>query len=252
MSMTNTISPEQLAANRANSQHSTGPRTPEGRARSSQNACKHGFTASTFSVIRLEDLDEIANLKSDLVSVYQPVNSQELFALERIAIAQQTILRAARLESGLFATCFNDGLDSLGQLIPVPQDLAQGIEVTRAQNRNYLVADGFHRMTRSSPSTWTLFLRYQAQAERNYRRAIEEFERLKALRPVLPNEPISTPDPEPAPEPEPDEAQPIQADPRSSAFIGDPHPEAPSSPNPDPATPHSDAILTDLCERKSQ
>ena len=33
-----------------------------------------------------------------------------------------------------------------------------------------------------------MFLRYQAQAERNYRRAVEEFERLKALRPDLPPE----------------------------------------------------------------
>jgi hypothetical protein len=67
------------------------------------------------------------------------------------------------------------------------------IEVTRAQNRNYLLGDGFHRMARES----TLLLRYQAQAERHYRRAIEEFERLKALREELPNEPITEPDLEP-------------------------------------------------------
>jgi hypothetical protein len=31
-------------------------------------------------------------------------------------------------------------------------------------------------------------LRYQAHAERHYRRALEEFERLKKLRPEMPNE----------------------------------------------------------------
>jgi hypothetical protein len=36
-----------------------------------------------------------------------------------------------------------------------------------------------------------LFLRYKVQTERLYRRAIEDFERLKALRHELPNEPIS-------------------------------------------------------------
>ena len=35
----------QLAANAANAQHSTGPRTSEGKNRSSQNASKHGLTA---------------------------------------------------------------------------------------------------------------------------------------------------------------------------------------------------------------
>jgi len=34
----------------------------------------------------------------------------------------------------------------------------------------------------SQGNTWSLFLRYQAQAERHYRRAVEEFDRLKALR----------------------------------------------------------------------
>ena len=50
------VSPKRLAANRANAAKSTGPRTPQGKAHSSQNARKHIFTASTFAVVRLEDL----------------------------------------------------------------------------------------------------------------------------------------------------------------------------------------------------
>jgi len=46
-------------------------------------------------------------------------------------------------------------------------------------------------------NSWSLFLRYQAQTERHYRRAVEEFERVRALTPEsrapsqqnLPNEP---------------------------------------------------------------
>jgi hypothetical protein len=206
-----TVSEEQLNANRLNARKSTGPRTPQGKARSAQNSRKHGFTASTFAVVRLEDLQEVAHLQADLVGVYQPVNSQELFALERIALAQQAILRAARLESGLFTTCLNESLDSSGNsIIPMSRELAGDgdIEITQAQNRNYALAEGFHRMVRQSNS-WSLLLRYQAQAERHYRRAIEEFERLKALRPglsdeppeelpeELPNEPISESQTEP-------------------------------------------------------
>ncbi len=66
----------------------SGPRTPQGKARSSQNARKHCFTASTFAVVRLEDLDEIAHLRADLIAVYQPVNSQEFFAIERLALTR--------------------------------------------------------------------------------------------------------------------------------------------------------------------
>jgi hypothetical protein len=61
---------------------------------------------------------------------------------------------------------------------------------TQAQERNFHLADGFHRLITQSNS-FALLLRYQAQAERQYRRAIEEFDRLKALREELRNEPNS-------------------------------------------------------------
>lgn len=192
------VSAKRLAANRANATRSTGPVTPEGKARSSRNAIKHGFTASTFAVVRLEDFQEVAHLKADLVAVYQPVNSQEMFALERMALAQQAILRAARLEAGLFTSGFNEFFDPAGgvALLMNPEFVGDGdIEIARAQNRNFAFAEGFQRMVHRS-NAWTLFLRYQAQAERHYRRALEEFERLKALRSQLPNEPVSESQPQ--------------------------------------------------------
>jgi hypothetical protein len=238
-------SPKQLAANRANAAHSSGPKTPEGKARSAQNSLKHGFTASTFAVVRLEDLQEIAHLKFDLVSVYQPVNSQELFALERMALSQQAILRAARLESGLFTTSLNETLDSNDHpFTPMSKELAGdgSIEITRAQNRNYCLADGFLRLVRQS-NGWSIFLRYQAQAERQYRRALEDFDRLKALRhdlpnEELPNEPISgiQTQHEPATYSSPETNPPPQQNIPSAPFAGDPelcrspHHPAPYSP----------------------
>jgi len=186
------ISEQQFAANRANAAKSTGPKTPEGKARSSQNAVKHGFTGSAFAVVRLEDLQEVANLKADIVDVYQPVNSQELVALERMALAQQSMFRAGRLEAGLFTTCMNDTLNSENHAFaPMSQEIAGNgdIQIARSQNRNYCLADGFQHQIRKS-NVWSLFLRYQAQAERQYRRALEEFLRLKALRNELLNEPI--------------------------------------------------------------
>jgi hypothetical protein len=57
------------------------------------------------------------------------------------------------------------------------------IEITRVQNRNYALGEGFRRCV------------YLAQAERHDRRAVEEFERPKALRPELPNEANFDPNP---------------------------------------------------------
>jgi hypothetical protein len=229
------VSPEQLAANRANAAKSSGPRTPQGKARSSQNARKHGFTASTFAVVRLEDLQEVAHLRDDLIAVYQPVNSQELFALERMALAQQAILRAARLEAGLFTTCLNEALDPItgNPVILMNEQLAGAgdIEITRAQNRNYLLGDGFRRCA-SQSNSWSLLLRYQAQAERLYRRAVEEFERLKALREELPNEPIF-------------EAQPEQNETTCTPSETNPSPPENPAPAPDPPASVSE-LASDL------
>jgi len=242
------ISDQQHAANRANAAHSTGPRTEQGKARSAQNARKHSLTASSFAVVRLEDLEDIKHLMDDLVAVYQPVNSQELFALERMAIAQQTLLRAARLEAGLFTTCLNEALspdDRPLKLLDKALISDEEGSVTRAQNRNYLLAEGFHRMARDSNS-WALFMRYHAQSERHYRRAVEEFERLKALRselpPELPNEPISQDQPEQNGDTTNSETNPFPPAEPPPGPAPEPSPSAPvAEPAPQPAAdiPHS-------------
>jgi hypothetical protein len=192
------ISEKRLAANRANAQRSTGPRTAEGKARSARNAVKHGFTGSTFAVVRFEDIHEIGNLKADAVACYRPVNAQEMFAVERIALAQHKILRGHRLESGMLTYAFDRTLTRQG--VPfhgLDADMLEGdIPVTRAQNRNYAVAEGLCDLIMRSRDPLSLLLRYQAQAEREYRRAIEDFERLKKLRPEFPNEPIWQDEPE--------------------------------------------------------
>src|SRR5712691_4760015 len=145
----------QIQANRANALKSTGPRTPQGKRSSAQNARAHGFTASTFAVVRLEDLDEIAHLKADLVAVYQPVNSQELFAIERIALAQQALLRVSRLETGLATWCLDIAMDSTGDPIKLMTDeLTHNIDISRAQNRNFALAQGFHHMAKTA-NTWS-------------------------------------------------------------------------------------------------
>jgi hypothetical protein len=49
-------SQSQVEANQLNAQKSTGPRTPDGKARSSQSALKHGLTAKT--LLRVQTVQE--------------------------------------------------------------------------------------------------------------------------------------------------------------------------------------------------
>jgi hypothetical protein len=152
---------------------------------------QHAFRGSSFAVVRLEELNEISNLKADAVACYRPANSQELFAVERIALCQQAIFRGYRLESGLFTVALDHALDATCQTFrPMSADLLGDgdIEITRAQNRNYAAAEGARQMAVES-DIWTLLIRYQVNADRQYRRAVEDYERVKRLRPEMPNQP---------------------------------------------------------------
>ena len=187
------ISARRLAANRANAGRSTGPRTPEGKARSSQNARKYVFDPGKFAVIRVEDVEKVAALRADAVDFYQPVNSQEMFAVERIAMAQHDMLRVAQLGTGLFTRGLEDATTVGGHpWILRSDEITRDIEITRGQNHAYWLACGF-RISAHQSETFKIFLRMQAQSERLYRRAVEEFERLKDLRTEFDTEPMPDP-----------------------------------------------------------
>jgi hypothetical protein len=152
---------------------------------------KHAFRGSSFAVVRLEELTEIGNLKADAVACYRPVNAQEIFAIEHIALCQQRLLRGFRLESGLFTTALDYCLEGDGRTFrPMSENMVGhgDIEITRAQNRSFAAGEGLRIMVKES-DVWSVLLRFQVNAERQYRRAVEDFERLKRMRPEMPNHP---------------------------------------------------------------
>ena len=73
------ISPAQLAANRANALHSTGPRSLDGKLASSQNANTHGLTAR-HACLPFEDPAEYAAHHQNYFDAYRPASplDQEL------------------------------------------------------------------------------------------------------------------------------------------------------------------------------
>src|SRR5216684_20852 len=90
-------SPERLAANAANAQHSTGPRTPEGQARSSQNARTHGLTARDL-VIAPDEREEFEELLNDYRASVQPQDASQQSVFELLVGAAWNLRRIRRME----------------------------------------------------------------------------------------------------------------------------------------------------------
>ena len=82
--MSRTLSPKQLAANRANAKKSTGPRTREGKNRASQNARNHGVTAQTL-ILTDEARKAYDAFFADMMVELAPVGPMETFIAQSIA-----------------------------------------------------------------------------------------------------------------------------------------------------------------------
>ena len=86
-------------ANRRNAAQSTGPRTPEGKVRSSRNATRHGLCART-ALLSTEDRQEFDLLLEDLRTEHQPDGPTEEILVFKMAEAFFMSQRANFLLTG--------------------------------------------------------------------------------------------------------------------------------------------------------
>ncbi len=90
-SIQHAVSAKQLAANQANAQKSTGPKTPAGKARASLNSFKHGAYAKIESrrrevmLKRGQDPGEYEELHQELVDSWQPEDAMQAMVVKTIA-----------------------------------------------------------------------------------------------------------------------------------------------------------------------
>ena len=105
----------QVNANQANSQKSTGPKTEEGKARSSRNRLSHGFASST-RFVKGEDPAEFNLLLDDLISEHQPATPTEQILVEQMAHHHWIGLRATRLLDSEVAFYLRSGCTPVMQL----------------------------------------------------------------------------------------------------------------------------------------
>jgi hypothetical protein len=144
---------------RINAQYSTGPKTLEGKAVSSQNALKHGLSAKQL-VIKEEERPEFDQLQADLMLELQPQGTLEQLVFNDLIHARWKLHRCRGIEASL----------STGETDPL-LDESVGKQLDR-------------------------ILRYEARAERSFYHSLKEFRALQKARPE-PAEPVPAPPPEP-------------------------------------------------------
>jgi hypothetical protein len=94
------------AVNRANSAHSTGPRTEPGKQRSSQNALRHGLTART-AVLPTEDPEAYQHHIQQFLDEYKPANPTETQLVHELADTAWRLNRIPCLEAELLSQAPN-------------------------------------------------------------------------------------------------------------------------------------------------
>jgi hypothetical protein len=96
------ISPEKLAANQANAQFSTGPRTPQGKTASAQNSRTHGL-CSKDRLVANEDKAEYQTMEVKLLLDIRPKGELELILFSELLTASWQLRRICRMETELSA-----------------------------------------------------------------------------------------------------------------------------------------------------
>src|SRR3954447_18521671 len=139
----------QIRANKRNAQCSTGPRTPEGKQRSSTNATKHALTAKHV-VLPWENIVYYFELHGALLRQYQPESPAEMFLVDQLAQNWWRLNRSRRFETGMLAK-----LD--------PATESEGV----------------------NPDDLDLHRRYEAGIERAYYRAYDRLEKIARRRPLV-------------------------------------------------------------------
>jgi hypothetical protein len=103
------------AASRANGAKSKGPRTAEGKARSSQNALRHGLCGKKHLLLPDDSRAQFVALETALLDDLAPEGALQTLLAHRLIAAAWRLQRADRLEFDLF--CTSNALDDGRRLL---------------------------------------------------------------------------------------------------------------------------------------
>jgi hypothetical protein len=149
--------------NRANAQHSTGPRSLEGKQRSAMNACKHNLTGQNL-ILQPDETEAYRALTGALRSDLQPATELERQLVQKLIDAHFRLNRLACVENNIF------NVSLIENITGTPQD--DRIEMIVAQTRAWI---------QQSPS-FDVLGRYESRLARQLLRYALELERLQTAR----------------------------------------------------------------------
>ena len=156
----------QIAANRRNTQHSTGPRTKRGKAIASQNAARHGLYATSPVIRRLEDPGLWEQHRTATINSFAPRSPLEQTLAEYVAHILWRLGRVTRYEHHVTAISQDrapDDLASRRSLVdildtpspdnPGPEHIKKCIAAARLRLRALPSSSRLSQTTRSPPPT---------------------------------------------------------------------------------------------------
>lgn len=166
---------DRATINHANAQHSTGPRTEDGKRRSSLNTLRHGLTGQTI-VLPSEDLAAYERHTRRFTDDLQPKGAIEDQLVQSLADAAWRLNRVAALENNVLALGAIRHDPAITTHHPEAND-AIAIAQNLHQHNRTLATLSMHgqRLSRQVHQTFRLLREIQAE-----RRAAEEWQQKRA------------------------------------------------------------------------
>jgi hypothetical protein len=161
----------QVLANRRNAEKSTGPRTAEGKAASSQNAVTHGLLARR-CLISTEDPEEFDSHRESMMAQLNPAGPLETALAERIVSLSWRLKRVERMQDeALDCLLTQDGAGLEGE-----NDELGSFEQTGESALGRVVVKDF-----AGDRALERLMIYERRIENSLYRTIGELDRVKML-----------------------------------------------------------------------
>ncbi len=145
---------DRAAINRANAEHSTGPKTPEGKKVASLNAVRHGLTGQMV-VMHTEDLEAYNRHVASFTGEYHPQGATEVHLVQALADASWRLNRAAALETNILTYI------AFGAPGPASGAVSMGLDFERHSKELANLSIHTQRLSRQFERTVTLLRELQ-------------------------------------------------------------------------------------------